>query len=136
MQVVHEKPETRRHVVFQHKTWDEHCMPNDEYGKHAILRARRAEVEQHDNHVYVGEVLYFLEVTHTSPSVPDLTLGVSRLHAAERIVTRSSLGTGVWLSKAPLRPTIRKGHDSFPVALKHIEEKLCCFYTDPETVTD
>eukprot|EP00873_Tetraselmis_striata_P026205 jgi/Tetstr1/446469/TSEL_034010.t1 len=84
----------------------------------------RAEVEQHDNDVYVGEVKYFLEVTHTSPSVPDLTFVVCRLHAAERMVIGSPLGTGVWQSKAPLRPSLRKGHDAFPVALKHIEEKL------------
>eukprot|EP00873_Tetraselmis_striata_P009175 jgi/Tetstr1/429439/TSEL_019349.t1 len=59
--VVHEKPETRRHVVFKHKTWDVQWVPtDDEYGKQAILRDRRAEVEQHDNHVYVGEVLYLL----------------------------------------------------------------------------
>eukprot|EP00873_Tetraselmis_striata_P018264 jgi/Tetstr1/438528/TSEL_027080.t1 len=85
----------------------------------------RAEVEQHDNHVYIGEVMYFLEVTHTSPSVPDLTLNVCRLHAAERMVKGSPLGTGVWQSKAPLQANIQKGHGAFPVALKHIiEEKL------------
>eukprot|EP00873_Tetraselmis_striata_P043400 jgi/Tetstr1/463664/TSEL_008525.t1 len=40
-------------------------------------------------------------------------------------------------SKALLRPNLRKGHDAFPVALKHIEEKLCCFYADPaDIVTD
>eukprot|EP00873_Tetraselmis_striata_P008691 jgi/Tetstr1/428955/TSEL_018930.t1 len=52
------------------------------------------EVEQHDNDVFVGEVMYFME------------------------------------SKAPLRPNIRKGHDAFPVGLKHIEEKylwMSCF---------
>eukprot|EP00873_Tetraselmis_striata_P010287 jgi/Tetstr1/430551/TSEL_020349.t1 len=87
MQVVHEKPETRRPLVFKQKTWDEQWMPTDEYGnKQAILRDKRAEVEQHDNDVYVGEVLYFLEVTHTSPSVPDLTLAVCRLNATERMV--------------------------------------------------
>eukprot|EP00873_Tetraselmis_striata_P045890 jgi/Tetstr1/466154/TSEL_010715.t1 len=48
-EVVHEKPETRRHVVLKDKTWDEQWMPTDEYGKHATLRDRRAEVEQHDN---------------------------------------------------------------------------------------
>eukprot|EP00873_Tetraselmis_striata_P045064 jgi/Tetstr1/465328/TSEL_000865.t1 len=79
--VVDEKPETRRHVVFEHKTWDEQWVPTDEYGKQAILRDRRAEVEQHGNHVYVGEVMYFLGVTHTGPLVPDLTLAVCRLHA-------------------------------------------------------
>eukprot|EP00873_Tetraselmis_striata_P043061 jgi/Tetstr1/463325/TSEL_008249.t1 len=100
MQVVHEKPETRRHVVFKHKTWDEQWVPTDEYGKQAILRDKRAEVEQHDNDVYVGEVLYFLE------------------------------------SKAPLRPNLRKGHDAFPIALKHTEEELCYFYADPDIVTD
>eukprot|EP00873_Tetraselmis_striata_P007078 jgi/Tetstr1/427342/TSEL_017509.t1 len=95
MQVVHEKPETRRPLVFKQKTWDEQWMPTDEYGnKQAILRDKRAEVEQHDNDVYVGEVLYFLEVTHTSPSVPDLTLAVCRLNATERMVIRSPLGTG------------------------------------------
>eukprot|EP00873_Tetraselmis_striata_P040117 jgi/Tetstr1/460381/TSEL_000059.t1 len=36
-EVVHEKPETRRHVVFKHKTWDEQWVPTDEYGKQAIL---------------------------------------------------------------------------------------------------
>eukprot|EP00873_Tetraselmis_striata_P006705 jgi/Tetstr1/426969/TSEL_017182.t1 len=85
-EVVHEKPETRMPVVFKHKTWDEQWVPTDEYIKQAILRDRRAEVEHHDNDVYVGEGLYFLE------------------------------------SKAPLRPNLRKGHDAFPVALKHIEE--------------
>eukprot|EP00873_Tetraselmis_striata_P036954 jgi/Tetstr1/457218/TSEL_043866.t1 len=134
MHVVHEKPETRRHVVFKHKTWDEQWVPTDEYGKQAILRDKRAEVEQHDNDVYVGEVLYFLEVNHTSPSVPDLTLALCRLHAAERIVVGSPLGTGVWQSKTPLRPNIRKGHDAFPVTLKHIEEKLCCFCADPDMI--
>eukprot|EP00873_Tetraselmis_striata_P021519 jgi/Tetstr1/441783/TSEL_030000.t1 len=89
-QVVHEKPETRRPVVFKHKTWDEQWVPTDEFGKQVILLDRRAEVEQHDNDVYVGEVLYFLEMTHTSPSVPDLILAVCRLHAAERMV----IGTG------------------------------------------
>eukprot|EP00873_Tetraselmis_striata_P034255 jgi/Tetstr1/454519/TSEL_041417.t1 len=84
----------------------------------------RAEVEQHDNDVYVGEKLYYLEVTHTSPSVLDLTLAVCRLHAAERMLIGSPLGTGVWQSKAPLRPSLRKGHNAFPVTLQHIEEKL------------
>eukprot|EP00873_Tetraselmis_striata_P016371 jgi/Tetstr1/436635/TSEL_025431.t1 len=84
-EVVHEKPETRRHVVFKHMTWDEQWVPTNEYGKHAILQYMRTEVEQHDNHVYVGEVLYFLEVIHTNH-----------------------------LSKAPLRPNICKGHDAFP----------------------
>eukprot|EP00873_Tetraselmis_striata_P018863 jgi/Tetstr1/439127/TSEL_027579.t1 len=79
---VHEKPETRRPVVLKLKTWDEQWVHTDEYGKQAILRDGRAEVEQHDNDVYVGKVLYFLEVTHTSHSVPDLTLAVCRLHAA------------------------------------------------------
>eukprot|EP00873_Tetraselmis_striata_P019358 jgi/Tetstr1/439622/TSEL_028044.t1 len=65
-EVVHEKPETRRRVVFKHKTWDEQRVPTDEYGKHVMLRDRRAEVEQHDNDVYVGEVLYFME---TLPSM-------------------------------------------------------------------
>eukprot|EP00873_Tetraselmis_striata_P041713 jgi/Tetstr1/461977/TSEL_007050.t1 len=119
-----------------HKTWDEQWVPTDEYGKQAILRDMRAEVEQHDNDVYVGERLYFLEVTYISPSVPDLTLGVCRMHAAERMVIGSPLGTDVWQSKAPLRPNICKGHDAFHVALKHIEEKLCCFYADPDIVTD
>eukprot|EP00873_Tetraselmis_striata_P014467 jgi/Tetstr1/434731/TSEL_023783.t1 len=36
-------------------------VPTDEYGKQAMLRDRRAEVEQYDNHVYVGEVQFFLE---------------------------------------------------------------------------
>eukprot|EP00873_Tetraselmis_striata_P037235 jgi/Tetstr1/457499/TSEL_044080.t1 len=84
-EIVHEKPETRRHVVFKHKTWDEHWVPTDEYGEHAILQDMRAEVEQHDYDVYVWEVLSFLEVIHTSPSVPDLTLAVCRLHAAGRM---------------------------------------------------
>jgi len=97
---VHEKPETRRPVVLKLKTWDEQWVHTDEYGKQAILRDGRAEVEQHDNDVYVGKVLYFLE------------------------------------SKAPLRPNIRKGHDAFPVTLKHIEEKLCCLYDDPDIVTE
>eukprot|EP00873_Tetraselmis_striata_P012597 jgi/Tetstr1/432861/TSEL_022210.t1 len=123
MQVVYDKPETRRHVVFKHMTWDEQWVPTDEYGKHAIMRDRRAEVEQHDNHVFVGQVLYFLEMTHTSTSVPDLTLAVCRPHAAERMMIGSPLGSGVWKSKALLRPNIRKGHDAFPVALKHIEDK-------------
>eukprot|EP00873_Tetraselmis_striata_P021334 jgi/Tetstr1/441598/TSEL_029826.t1 len=100
MQVVHEKPETRRHVVFKHKTWDEQWVPIDEYGKQAILRDMPAEVEEHDNGVNVWKVLYFLE------------------------------------SKAPFRPNIRKGHDAFLVALKHTEEKLCCFYDDTDIVTD
>eukprot|EP00873_Tetraselmis_striata_P015086 jgi/Tetstr1/435350/TSEL_024268.t1 len=124
MQDVHEKPETRRPVEFKHKTWDEQWVPADEYGKQAILRDMRAEVEQHANHVYVGEVLYFLEVTHTSPSVPDLTVAVCRLHAAERMTIGSPLGTGVWQSKAPIRSDLGKRRDAFPVALKHIEEKL------------
>eukprot|EP00873_Tetraselmis_striata_P040813 jgi/Tetstr1/461077/TSEL_006224.t1 len=72
MQVVHEKPETRRPVVFKHNTWDEQWVPTDEYGEHAIMRDRRAEVEQHDNDAYAGKVSYFMEVTHTTPSVPDL----------------------------------------------------------------
>eukprot|EP00873_Tetraselmis_striata_P018671 jgi/Tetstr1/438935/TSEL_002952.t1 len=94
-------------------------------GKFTWPHARRAEVEQHDNDVYVGEVQYFLEVTHTSPSVPDLTLAVSGLHAVARmVIAPAPLGTGVWQSKAPLRPNLRKGHDAFPVALKLLEEKL------------
>eukprot|EP00873_Tetraselmis_striata_P027910 jgi/Tetstr1/448174/TSEL_035465.t1 len=87
-------------MVFKHQSWDEQWVPTDEHGKHAILRDRRAEGEQHDNDVHVGEVLYFLE------------------------------------SKAPLRPHIRKGHNAFYVALKHIEKKLRCFYADPDIVTD
>eukprot|EP00873_Tetraselmis_striata_P037304 jgi/Tetstr1/457568/TSEL_044136.t1 len=124
MQVVHEKPETRRHMVFNCKVWDE-------LGKHAVLRDRRAEVEQMTT---TWQVLHFLEVTHSSPSVPDLTLIVCRLHAAERMVIGAPLGIGVWQSKAPLRPNIRKGHNALSVALKHIEEKLCCFYADPDIV--
>eukprot|EP00873_Tetraselmis_striata_P036263 jgi/Tetstr1/456527/TSEL_043249.t1 len=62
------------------------ALPTYEYGKHTILRDTRAEVDHHDNHVFVGEVMYFLEVTHNSPSVPDLTLAVCRRHAPERMV--------------------------------------------------
>eukprot|EP00873_Tetraselmis_striata_P009913 jgi/Tetstr1/430177/TSEL_020008.t1 len=120
------------YIKKQRETWDEQWVPTDEYGKQALLRDRRAEVKQHDNDVYVGDVLYFREVTHTSPSVPDLTLAVCRLYAAGRMVIGSPLGTGVSQSKAPLRPNVRTGHDAFPVALKHIEEKLCCFYVDPD----
>eukprot|EP00873_Tetraselmis_striata_P002517 jgi/Tetstr1/422781/TSEL_013578.t1 len=73
VQVVHEKPETRRHVVFKHKTWDEQWVPANECGKQAILRDRRAEVEVHDNDVYVGEVLYFLE--SKAPLRPNIRKG-------------------------------------------------------------
>eukprot|EP00873_Tetraselmis_striata_P014678 jgi/Tetstr1/434942/TSEL_023938.t1 len=124
MHVVHEKSKTRGHVVFMHKTWNEQWGPTEEYGKHAIVRDRRAEAEQHDNHVYVGEVQYVM-VIHTSPSVPDLALDVCRQHGAERVMIGSPLGTGVWQqSKATLLPNIRKGHHAFSVALKHIEKKL------------
>eukprot|EP00873_Tetraselmis_striata_P001636 jgi/Tetstr1/421900/TSEL_012800.t1 len=89
MQVVHEKPEPRMHVVFMHKTRDEQRAPINEHGKHAI-RKTGVPKEQHDNHVYVGGVQYFLEVIHTIPSVPHITLViVCRLHAAERMVMGS-----------------------------------------------
>eukprot|EP00873_Tetraselmis_striata_P039767 jgi/Tetstr1/460031/TSEL_005351.t1 len=86
MQMVHEKPETRRHVMFKHNTWDEQWVPTDEYDKHAVLRDMMLDaVEQHDNHVYVGEVHYFLK-RHGRPRPPGqkwaASLVVSRVRAA------------------------------------------------------
>eukprot|EP00873_Tetraselmis_striata_P029287 jgi/Tetstr1/449551/TSEL_036638.t1 len=61
-------------------TWDEQWAPNDEYGKHAMLRDRRAEVEQHDNYVYVGDMPYFLE--SKAPLRPNIRKGHHAFHVA------------------------------------------------------
>eukprot|EP00873_Tetraselmis_striata_P018274 jgi/Tetstr1/438538/TSEL_027090.t1 len=65
-------------------------------------------------HMLQGAVIHYLRDSEQC-GAPDDT---------ERMVIGSPLGTGVWQSKAPLGSNIRKGHDAFPVALKHIEEKL------------